>query len=85
MNKIIFALVMAGSIFMLSSCTDEPTARKVLLNAGLHDIQMTGYKAFACSEDDIFHTGFSAVNRDGNVVTGVVCQGVFKGSTIRYF
>jgi len=40
---------------------------------------------FACSEDDIFRTRFSAKNVSGDSVSGVVCSGFFKGSTVRVF
>lgn len=81
MKKIMLMAFVIG----LSACTDPSEATRVLSNEGYTEIQMTGYNMFACSEDDFYHTGFSAKNREGLVVTGTVCSGMlFKGSTIRY-
>ncbi len=66
-----------------SACTSESDAKRALTGAGYTDITWTGYKAFSCSEDDAFHTGFRAKGPTGKTVTGTVCSGVLKGSTIR--
>ncbi len=52
---------------------------------GFTNIRTTGYKWFACSEDDWYHTGFIATNPQGMEVGGVVCSGFFfKNSTVRF-
>ncbi len=52
---------------------------------GFSDIRTTGYKWFACSEGDWYHTGFVAINPQGVEVSGVVCSGLFfKNSTVRF-
>lgn len=68
----------------LSSCmTDNNNARRVLESEGYYNIRFTGYKCFACSDDDVYATGFTANNRNGNLVSVTVCAGVFKRNTIR--
>lgn len=39
---------------------------------------------FGCGKEDVYRTKFSAVNEKGEKVDGIVCKGIFKGSTIRY-
>lgn len=78
---LVTVLLAAGS---LSSCTNEQKAKSALLDAGYHPIEVKGYGWFQCSEDDVFATRFKAWSADSSrVVTGCVCQGWFKGSTIR--
>lgn len=70
---------------LLASCTNPKGARKTLDGAGFSNVQITGYKWFACSKDDFYHTGFKAVGPTGKTVEGCVCEGLFiKNSTIRY-
>jgi hypothetical protein len=78
MKKIIIALAC-----ILSGCTAEDSAVRALKQAGYTDIKIEGYAFFACGEDDTFHTKFIANGPTGVISTGVVCSGIFKGSTIR--
>ena len=81
-NKIII-LAMAVS---LSSCfTDNKDAYRVLSDQGYTDIKITGYSCFVCDKSDFYSTGFTAKTAAGKEVKGVVCKGIFKGSTIRLF
>lgn len=51
----------------------------------LTDIQIKEDRSFfGCGKGDIFRTTFTAKNTKGQQVDGVVCKGLFKGSTIRY-
>lgn len=70
-------------ILVLSSCTDETNARRVLESNGYKNITLTGYRPFMRGEDDTFTTGFSATSPSGHHVTGAVTGGPFKGNTIR--
>lgn len=65
------------------ACTSESDAARALRGAGYTDVVYTGYKAFACSEDDMYHTGFRAKGPTGQTVSGTVCSAWLKGSTIR--
>lgn len=67
----------------LSACTDDVGTRRHLEDAGYSDIEITGYRPLACSNDDGWKTGFRAHAVNGREVTGTFCQGVLKGGTIR--
>jgi hypothetical protein len=67
----------------LAGCSSENDARKALTGAGYSNIQTDGYSVFGCSEDDTFHTKFTAKGPSGQPVEGVVCSGWLKGGTIR--
>ncbi|WP_151767910.1 hypothetical protein [Acinetobacter oleivorans] len=69
---------------LLVGCSSSNDATKALKANGFTDIQTHGRAFFACSEDDSFATKFSAKNKDGQKVTGAVCSGWLKGSTIRF-
>ncbi len=71
--------------FVCVSCTSSSDANKALSAMGFTNIHVTGYKWFACSDDDWYHTGFIATNPNGQQVNGVVCSGFFfKNSTVRF-
>lgn len=81
MKKIAIVLT---TLFMFG-CTDPSGAKEALKAQGFSDINITGYKMFMCSENDVYSTGFVAKNINGQRVEGSVCSGLFfKGSTIRY-
>lgn len=72
-------------LVFLVGCTNTSDAERVLSSQGFTDIKYTGYDIFACSEDDFYHTGFTATSITGQHISGTVCSGLlFKGSTIRY-
>jgi hypothetical protein len=79
-------LIAAILIVLLFSagCTDEKGARRVLQQNGYTNITITGYRPFMGSEDDQYSTGFTAISPSGQRVSGSVCSGVLKGSTIRF-
>lgn len=79
MKNILFIIM----ILCLFSCTDEDKATRILKEQGYTEIKITGYSPFACSEDDVYSTGFKAKSVSGNYVKGTVCTGLLKGSTIR--
>lgn len=68
---------------LLSGCTRPQSAHKTLERMGYKEIDTTGYRFFACGEDYWFHTGFVAVALNGERVTGTVCSGLLKGSTVK--
>lgn len=67
-----------------TACVDTETAHRVLENEGMTDIETTGYRYLGCSKGDTFNSGFKATNANGKHVEGVVCNGLFKGATIRF-
>jgi hypothetical protein len=78
------SLLLATFLLLLSGCTDPNKAAEALKNLGLGPITVGGYDLFACSEDDFFHTHFTAKRPDGKIVSGTVCAGWFKGQTVRF-
>lgn len=68
----------------LAGCTNQSGAIEALNKAGFTNIEVGGYDLFACGEDDAFSTRFTATNPQGQRVSGTVCSGWFKGSTIRF-
>ena len=71
---LIFGTILAGGVGNFFSFTDEATANRVLTNDGYTNITYTGYQPWACADSDDYHTGFTATNRAGNRVEGVVCS-----------
>ena len=55
MNKFIIMALLG-----LSACTDSSTTIDTLTKAEFEDIKITGWDALSCSEEDFYHTGFSA-------------------------
>lgn len=67
----------------VASCSDPETAKRAVQDMGMRDVETQGYAFFGCGEDDTFHTSFTATNSAGRRVSGVVCSGWLKGSTVR--
>ena len=83
MKKILTVLTIS-SVLALSGCSDANKAHSTLSAAGYTNVLTEGWTPFACAEDDVFTTQFTAVNTNGKDVAGVVCSGWFKGGTIRF-
>lgn len=81
MRKIIGALLIVAA---LGACTDPRGATRALEGLDLRGIELTGFRLWGCGQDDQYATGFRAKNAKGQVVTGVVCGGWLKGSTVRF-
>ncbi len=78
-------LIIAIITIIFSGCTNKDDAENALTSSGFTDVKVTGYNFFACSKDDFFHTGFTARNVKGSLVSGTVCSGIlFKKSTVRF-
>lgn len=77
------ALVLSISA-LIGSMSNKDKIKIFLGNQGFSQIEMTGFEFFSCSRGDLFKDGFKAVNQQGHEVKGVVCQGIFKGKTIRF-
>lgn len=85
-NGLVFVLsiVLVVSLIMYG-CQSPKTAKRVLTENGYTQIEITGYKWFACDDkSDAFSTGFTAVSPYGKKVSGTVCGGFLKGNTIRF-
>lgn len=85
MKKIkIIAVAALGLI--LASCGVNPSkASRALEAQGMTDVKIEGYAWFGgCGRDDSFASYFSATGANGAEVTGTVCQGFWKGTTVRF-
>jgi hypothetical protein len=77
-------LILTALVLLLSGCTDPDRALRTLTEIGYSDIKLGGYGWFACSRGDTFATAFQAAGPSGKLVKGTVCNGLFKGATIRF-
>lgn len=82
--KLLLALAALMTSTALAGCSDPETAVRVAEAHGFRDVEVTGWSAFSCSEDDTFSTGFEATNVEGQRVSGTVCSNLLvKGATLR--
>lgn len=73
------------ALVLLAGCTQPDKAADLLKRQGYTDVEITGYRFWSCSDDDLFHTGFTAKSPAGQPIAGTVCAGwLFKGATIRF-
>ena len=78
-------LMFIASILLLAGCTKEDDTKRILTDQGFTDVQTTGYRPFACGDDYTFRTGFTAkAPVTKKQVTGVVCSGFLKGSSVKF-
>ncbi len=78
-------LLACAILILLSGCTESHKAERLLHNMGYKNVKITGYKFFACSDEDTYHTGFKALSPAGIEVSGVVCDGfLFRRATVRF-
>ncbi len=84
--KIIVIIIIAAiAVFVMpSACTRPDDTIRILKQQGYSNIDITGWRPLDKGEDDVFSTGFEAVSPSGQVVTGAVTSGWFKGGTIRF-
>lgn len=84
-EKLFYTILIIFFLLIASSCDNPKEAREVLVKTGYHPIKVGGYDWNGCSKDDWYATKFKAYNADSSqILTGTVCQGIFKGKTIRY-
>ena len=83
-----FFTVLILAILIAAMCmvpwTDPSGATSTLRHQGYTNIHITGYRWWAGSESDHYHTGFEATSPSGDTVTGTVTSGLWcKGNTVR--
>lgn len=74
-------------ITILAAFTLGPSEEKynsILEAEGFSDIEYHGYTFFGCQSGDLFKEKFSG-QKEGKRIEGVLCSGMTKGITIRYF
>lgn len=82
-KSILHATVLSATLLLAGCLTDNKEAKRILEAEGYTEIRFTGYNCFACSQDDMYATGFVAKTMAGKQVKGTVCGGFLKGHTIR--
>ena len=77
-------LVVALLVF-LAACEDRATATRVLEGMGMSNIEFVvrADAGFRCGEG-LYFTGFKATGPTGKPLSGVVCGGYLKNSTVRF-
>lgn len=72
-------------VLFLAACSAPDRSREVLEQQGYTNVEITGWSAFSCSDDDGFSTGFTALSPADKPVRGAVCCGLLtKACTIRF-
>jgi hypothetical protein len=84
MEEITFVVFVVIIMNILGGCTAPDKSYRLLEQRGYTNIEITGYKFFACGQDDLTHTGFKAKNMAGNTIEGTLCCGILKSCTIRF-
>ena len=78
-------------LFGIGCTVSQKTAERVLEGDGLHNVTLTGYSFFSCS-DDKFNSGFIAyrtvMDTSGGMheqrVEGVLCCGMWQSCIVRH-
>jgi hypothetical protein len=82
--KLLRASSLAIFIMLLSGCTAPDRAVRTLTDAGYSNIKIGEYAWLSCGKGDVYSTRFEATGITGRTVTGAICNGFFKGATIRF-
>jgi len=82
--KILMIITAILILTITASCTKPEETKTILTKQGYTNIQIGGYSLFACSKGDFYSTKFNATSANGSNVSGTVCSGIFKGSTVRF-
>jgi len=85
MKRLFIGVLLVGAVLMTVGCSRPQSARRVLDLNGFTQVQTHGYIMYGCGQGDTFATKFTALSPTGVPVTGVVCEGLLKGATIRIF
>jgi hypothetical protein len=77
----------AAAATTLTGCGGGNSAKQAVENLGFTEVDIS-YSlfttSFRCSDSDDFGYNFTAKNTQGKVVSGYVCNGFLKGSTVRF-
>ncbi|MDW9491691.1 hypothetical protein [Sinorhizobium meliloti] len=86
MLRIILAVIVVViiAVFLAGCGVNSQSATRALEAQGMKDVKIEGYSWFGCGKEDSYSSSFSATGANGQPVTGVVCQGFWKGTTVRF-
>lgn len=79
MRGIALRLLIVAAGLLLAGCTDTASARRIVEQEGVTNVEVTGYRVFGCLKGEDWHTGFTGT-RNGRPVSGVVCGSLFTSS-----
>ena len=80
-------LIALAILVVFTNCTngsDFDKGKAQLENQGYTKVKDTGYSWMCCSDSDMFASGFTAFDKNGNKQAGCICSGFLKGITIRF-
>lgn len=81
----LFLCIILGGFAMLGSCgVNEDRGKTTLEAQGMTNVEIGGYPFWGCDKGDTFKSKFTATGANGKPVSGVLCQGFFKGITVRF-
>jgi len=81
----VIAVIIVLIAIFVSGCGVDPKSASWALEAqGMKDVKIEGFSLFGCGKEDAFKSSFSATGANGTRVTGTVCQGFLKGTTVRF-
>jgi hypothetical protein len=82
------ALFVGGIAIIFStggmSISDTRKAELLLNTQGFTDVTFEGPAPWRCGDGDTFSRSFTATAKDGAPISGTICEGLLKGSTIRF-
>lgn len=81
--QLLFILFFFSIMIGIPAISDRSHISKFMENQGYSDVQIGKYSFFGCGRDDFYRNEFTAINPVGNKVNGYICEGIFKGKTIR--
>jgi len=85
MRKTILFGIFGLFALLITGCTSDNQTKTTLEKAGYTNIEISGWDALGCSDDDWYSTKFIATNPKDERIEGTVCCGlIFKKCTIRY-
>jgi hypothetical protein len=86
MRKLFIGILFGAALLATVGCSRPEKAVQILRAHGYTQIQTHGVAwTGGCSKGDHFSTKFTALTPVGQPVSGVVCEGLLKGATIRIY
>lgn len=80
MIKRIFIL----SLFLVGCSVSTDKAERSMTQEAISDFSFSGPNPMGCADQDSFSLEFRGT-KNGQEVRGIICSGLFKGATIRYY
>lgn len=85
MNRKVFGICVPVMLLLAGCGVNVKDGTRVAEAQGLKNVKIGSWSFFGCSKDDAFRSNFTAVDVNGNPVSGVICGGWLKGYTVRVY